>query len=97
MMDAKVCLENIKAKIVLSPVVQSITVVTERTLNNRGYFRARMRLVNDDFLEVSEEIFDYFMESESDRIQEAMDEFNGEYDDEELRLMRIKFISQVAN
>ncbi len=44
-----------------------------------------------------EEIFNYFMESESDRIQDAMDEFNGEYDYEELRLMRIKFISQVAN
>jgi ATP-dependent DNA helicase RecQ len=44
-----------------------------------------------------EEIFDYFMESESDRIQDAMDEFEGDYDDEELRLMRIKFISQVAN
>jgi len=44
-----------------------------------------------------EEIFDYFMESDSDRIQDAMDEFDGDYDDEELRLMRIKFISQVAN
>jgi len=44
-----------------------------------------------------EEIFEYFMESESDRIQDAMDEFDGDYDDEELRLMRIKFISQVAN
>lgn len=44
-----------------------------------------------------EEIFDYFMDSESDRIQDAMDEFDGDYDDEELRLMRIKFISQVAN
>ena len=44
-----------------------------------------------------EEIFDYFMESEGDRIQDAMDEFDGDYDDEELRLMRIKFISQVAN
>jgi len=47
--------------------------------------------------EQQEEIFDYFMESESDRIQDAMDEFDGEYDYEELRLMRIKFISQVAN
>jgi ATP-dependent DNA helicase RecQ len=44
-----------------------------------------------------EEIFDYFMESESDKIQDAMDEFDGDYDYEELRLMRIKFISQVAN
>lgn len=44
-----------------------------------------------------EEIFDYFMESDSDRIQDAMDEFDGDYDDDELRIMRIKFISQVAN
>ncbi len=44
-----------------------------------------------------EEIFDYFMESESDKIQDALDEFDGDYDEEELRLMRIKFISQVAN
>jgi ATP-dependent DNA helicase RecQ len=44
-----------------------------------------------------EEIFDYFMESKSDRIQDAMDEFNGDYDEDELRLMRIKFISEVAN
>jgi ATP-dependent DNA helicase RecQ len=44
-----------------------------------------------------EEIFEYFMDSENDRIQDAMDEFDGDYDDEELRLMRIKFISEVAN
>jgi ATP-dependent DNA helicase RecQ len=44
-----------------------------------------------------EEIFEYFLESESDRIQDALDAFEGEYDEEELRLMRIKFISEVAN
>lgn len=53
----------------------------------------------DDLLdeEQQDEIFDYFMESKSDRIQDAMDEFEGEYEEEELRLMRIKFMSQVAN
>ena len=44
-----------------------------------------------------EEILEYFMEADSDRIQLALDEFDGDYDDEELRLMRIKFISEVAN
>ncbi|MCB4799729.1 DNA helicase RecQ [Neotamlana laminarinivorans] len=44
-----------------------------------------------------EEIHDYFMESESDNINMAIDEFDGDYDDEELRLYRIKFISEVAN
>lgn len=44
-----------------------------------------------------EEIHDYFMESETDKIDDAIDEFDGDYDDEELRLYRIKFISEVAN
>ncbi|PKP13254.1 MAG: ATP-dependent DNA helicase RecQ [Bacteroidetes bacterium HGW-Bacteroidetes-3] len=44
-----------------------------------------------------EEIFAYFMESKSDKIQDALDEFAGDYEEEELRLMRIKFMSQVAN
>ena len=44
-----------------------------------------------------EEIFDYFMEAETDKIQDALDEFDGDYDEEELRLMRIKFINEVAN
>ncbi|TWO34351.1 RecQ family ATP-dependent DNA helicase [Seonamhaeicola sediminis] len=44
-----------------------------------------------------EEIHEYFMESETDSINEAIEEFDGDYDDEELRLYRIKFISEVAN
>ncbi len=44
-----------------------------------------------------EEIHDYFMESETDKIEEALKEFDREYDIDELRLMRIKFISEVAN
>lgn len=53
----------------------------------------------DDILDEDqqEEIYDYFMESESDGIETALKEFDGEYDTEELRLMRIKFISEVAN
>ncbi|SHH39883.1 DNA helicase RecQ [Winogradskyella jejuensis] len=53
----------------------------------------------DDILDEDqqEEIHDYFMESETDKIDVAIDEFDGDYDDEELRLYRIKFISEVAN
>ena len=47
--------------------------------------------------EQQEEIHDYFMESESDSIEDALKEFDGEYDINELRFMRIKFISEVAN
>ncbi|CAM4168436.1 RecQ family ATP-dependent DNA helicase [Zobellia nedashkovskayae] len=44
-----------------------------------------------------EEIHDYFLEAETDDLQEAMKEFDGDYEDEELRLYRLKFISEVAN
>lgn len=47
--------------------------------------------------EQQEEIYDYFMESNTDNIEEALKEFEGEYDINELRFMRIKFISEVAN
>lgn len=53
----------------------------------------------DDILDEDqqEEIHDYYMESESDSIKDALKEFDGDFDTEELRLMRIKFISEVAN
>jgi len=44
-----------------------------------------------------EEIFDYFYEAETDSIEAAYNEFDGDYSEEELRLMRIKFMSEVAN
>ncbi|MBZ9787783.1 DNA helicase RecQ [Psychroflexus sp. CAK57W] len=53
----------------------------------------------DDILDEDqqEEIHEYFLEAESDSINEAIEEFDGDYDEEELRLYRIKFISEEAN
>ena len=44
-----------------------------------------------------EEIHDYFLEADTDSITDAVEEFEGDYEDEELRLYRLKFISEVAN
>ncbi|MFD0977971.1 RecQ family ATP-dependent DNA helicase [Salinimicrobium gaetbulicola] len=44
-----------------------------------------------------EEIHEYFIDAETDKIEDALEEFDGDYDEEELRLYRIKFISEVAN
>ncbi len=44
-----------------------------------------------------EEMHDYFLEAETDDIELASAEFDGDYEDEELRLYRLKFISEVAN
>ncbi len=47
-------IKAIKTKLLISPVVASFSITSERTLADRGYFRARLRLSNGDFLEVSE-------------------------------------------
>ena len=44
-----------------------------------------------------EEIQEYFMEAETDKISHAIEEFDGDYEDEELRLYRLKFISEIGN
>jgi len=44
-----------------------------------------------------EEIHEYFLEADTDSISQAVEEFDGDYEDEELRLYRLKFISEVAN
>ncbi len=44
-----------------------------------------------------EELNEYFMEAETDKITVAMEEFEGDYEEDELRMYRIKFISEVAN
>lgn len=44
-----------------------------------------------------EEIHDYFLEAESDSINDAVEEFEGDYEEDELRIYRLKFMSEVAN
>ena len=44
-----------------------------------------------------EELKEYFIESESEDISDALEEFDGDYDEEELRLYRIKFLNDVSN
>ena len=47
--------------------------------------------------ENQEEIYDYFSEAETDDLSAAFKEFDGDYTEDELRLMRIKFMSEMAN
>lgn len=48
--------------------------------------------------DVVEEIYDYFRnEAETDSLETALSELQGDYEELEIRLVRIKFISEVAN
>jgi len=53
----------------------------------------------DDILDEDqqEELHEYFLESESEDISIALEEFEGDYDEEELRIYRIKFLNDVSN
>jgi ATP-dependent DNA helicase RecQ len=44
-----------------------------------------------------EELFDYFRQSENVDLEEALQEYEGSYSEDEIRLMRIKFISDLGN
>lgn len=53
----------------------------------------------DDIIdeEYQEELLDYFREMEEDNIQQVLKEFGDVYTEEEIRLMRVKFISEMGN
>ncbi len=44
-----------------------------------------------------DEVYDYFMNSDSDSIDEALDELGDDYDEDDLRILRVKFLSDFGN
>ncbi|MCB0780076.1 MAG: hypothetical protein KDC03_11175 [Flavobacteriales bacterium] len=67
-------------------------IVNSGTRLNIGYHLDEM-LDSDS----QDEIMDYFSEAETDDLEAANAEFDGDYSEEEIRLMRIRFLSEVAN
>jgi ATP-dependent DNA helicase RecQ len=44
-----------------------------------------------------QDIYEYFKDSETDKLADAIDELGSDYTEEEIRLVRIKFLSEMAN
>jgi len=93
--DRKLPLEDIgraQGKEVEEVIDEIEAIVSSGTRVNINYYI-------DDILdeENQDEIYEYFSEAETDDLKEAYDEFDGDYSEEELRLMRIKFMSEMAN
>ena len=44
-----------------------------------------------------DEIYEYFKEANTDDLEEAIEELGSDYTEEEIRLIRIKFLSEMAN
>ncbi|MFI5203571.1 MAG: DNA helicase RecQ [Flavobacteriales bacterium] len=93
--DRKMPLEAIgaaKGKSLDDVITEIETIVLSGTRVSIDYYI-------DEFLDSDnqEEIFEYFLEAESDSLEDAVTEFGGSYSEDELRLMRIKFLSEMGN
>lgn len=93
--DRKVALDDIASAkgIDFSELLDEIeAIVYSGTKLNIDYFLEEV--MDEDHLL---DIYDYFKESETDSLDEAMDELGDEYTEEEIRLVRVKFLSDMAN
>jgi ATP-dependent DNA helicase RecQ len=93
--DRKIPIEDIaksKGKEVDEILSEIENIVLSGTKVNLDYYIDE-EVDEDD----QEEVFDYFMDAESDDLEDALIEFEGAYSEGEMRLLRIKFLSEVAN
>ena len=93
--DRKVALDDLASAkgIDFSELLDEIeAIVYSGTKLNIDYFLEEV-MDEDHMLD----IYDYFKESETDSLDEAMDELGQDYSEEEIRLVRVKFLSEMAN
>lgn len=93
--DRKVALDDIAVAkgIEFEELLDEIeAIVYSGTKINIDYFIEE--IMDDDHIS---DIYSYFKESDTDDLDEAIDELGSEYTEEEIRLIRIKFISEMAN
>ena len=93
--DRKVALDDIAVAkgIDFSELLDEVeAIVYSGTKLNIDYFLDEV--MDEDHLD---DIYDYFKESTTDSLDEAIDELGDDYTEDEIRLVRIKFISEMAN
>ena len=94
--DRKLPLEDIaksQNKKIEELILEIENIVSSGTKINIDYYLNN--IIDED---AQKEIYDYFLEdAESDDISEAYEEFDGDYSEDELRLMKIKCMSEMAN
>jgi ATP-dependent DNA helicase RecQ len=73
-------------------IVEMETIVKSGTKLNINYWIDE--ILDEDS---QEELYQYFIETESDKIEKALNNFEDDYEEDEIRLYRIKFLSEVAN
>ena len=97
-------IQNIDRKLPLEDIGQAQGKTVEEVIEDVSAIvlsgtRVNINYYIDDILDEENqgEIYDYFSEAETDNIVEAYKEFDGDYTEEELKLVWIKFMSEMAN
>ena len=98
-------LQNIDRRIALDDIANALGIEFEELLDElEGIVLYSGNKVNIDYFleEIMDpddinDIYDFFREQEKDDLQAAIDEFGADIDENEIRLVRIKFISEMAN
>ena len=93
--DRKIPLDELAASkgLEFSEILEEIeAIVYSGTKINIDYFINDV--MDEDHLD---DIFEYFRESESDDINEAIQELGSDYSEDDIRLVRIKFLSELGN
>ena len=73
-------------------IIEMETIVNSGTKLNINYWVDE--ILDDDS---QEDLYNYFIETDSDQIDLALDHFDNDFEEDEIRLFRIKFLSEVAN
>lgn len=97
-------IRNIDRKLPLEDIASAVSKSVDELITELEVIVASGTKVDIDYYiddmmddDAQDEVHDYFMEAETDSIEEAVEEFEGDYSEEEIRLLRIKFMSEVAN
>ena len=97
-------IHSIDRKVALDDIAEVNGIDFDELLDNIEAIVYSGTKINIDYFlnEVMDEdrlndIYDYFQESETDNLDDAMDELGDDYSEEEIRLVRIKFLSDMAN
>ena len=98
-------IQNIDRKMPLEDIASAKGLEMEELMDEiEGIVLSGTKLNLDYYIEqtldddVVDEIYDYFMEeAESDSLEDAMEDLSSDYDEMEVRLVRVKFLCEVAN
>ena len=98
-------IQNVDRKMPLEDIASAKGLEMEELMDEiEGIVLSGTKLNLDYYIEqtldedVVDEIYDYFMEeAESDSLEDAMTDLSSDYDEMEVRLVRVKFLCEVAN